>query len=168
MEALNTDIRPATADDLPGILGILNHNILHSTAIYSETVWNIGQLEEWLAAKQREGMPVLVACSDGQVTGYGTYGIFRPKEGYRFCVEHSVYIGPDAQGQGIGTAMMRALIDRAEAQGMHTMVAGIDAANLGSIGFHRKFGFVETGIMREVGFKSGRWLDLQFMQLMLR
>ena len=164
---MNPTTRPATASDLAGILAILNHNILTSTAIYSYTPWTMEQLEQWFAAKQNEDMPVLVALADYKVQGYGTYGIFRPKEGYRFCVEHSIYIDDAAQGMGIGSAMLQALIARAKAQGLHTMVAGIDATNAHSIAFHRKFGFVEVGLMKEVGYKFNRWLDLQFMQLTL-
>jgi len=164
---MNATIRPATTQDLSGILTILNHNILTSTAIYSYSPWNMHQLEQWFAAKQHDQMPVLVAVMGEQVLGYGTYGMFRPKEGYRFCVEHSIYINEAAQGQGIGSAMMRALIDTAIRQGLHTMIAGIDAANAESIAFHRKFNFTEVGLLKEVGFKFDRWLDLQFMQLKL-
>jgi L-amino acid N-acyltransferase YncA len=167
LSPMNATIRPATHDDLLGILAILNHNILTSTAIYSYTPWSIGQLEEWSATKQRDTMPVLVAVEGTKVLGYGTYGMFRPKEGYRFCVEHSIYIDEAAQGQGIGSAMMRALIASAIRQGLHTMIAGIDASNAESIAFHRRFGFAEVGLLKEVGFKFDRWLDLQFMQLTL-
>ncbi len=164
---MNPTICPATASDLAGILAILNHNILTSTAIYSYTPWTMEQLELWFSAKQNDTMPVLVAKVNSGVMGYGTYGIFRPKEGYRFCVEHSIYINDAAQGKGIGSAMLHALIAQAKAQGLHTMMAGIDATNAHSIAFHRKFGFVEVGLMKEVGFKFDRWLDLQFMQLTL-
>lgn len=164
---MKSQIRLATSEDLPGILVILNHNILTSTAIYSYTPWSMLQLEQWFAAKQHDAMPLLVASDGERVLGYGTYGMFRPKEGYRFCVEHSIYIGATLQGQGIGSTMMRALIDSARHQGLHTMIAGIDASNMESIAFHRKFGFAEVGLLKEVGFKFDRWLDLQFMQLTL-
>lgn len=90
------------------------------------------------------------------------------KIGYQFTVEHSVYVAPEFIGKGIGKQLLLALIVLAKDEGYHTMIGGTDAANTGSIAFHRKFGFVETGILKEVGFKFGKWLDLQFMQLILK
>mgnify|MGYP004727013515 CR=1 FL=1 len=102
-----------------------------------------------------------------QVIGYATYGDWRPWDGYRFTVEHSVYVHPDAQGQGVGKHLMQQLITSARKQGKHVMVAGIESGNTGSIILHQKLGFTESGTLREVGTKFGRWLDLTFMQLKL-
>jgi phosphinothricin acetyltransferase len=96
--------------------------------------------------------------------GFASYGDYRPWDGYLHTVEHSIYIHPDAQGRGLGRALLAALIERAEAQGKHVMVAGIEAKNAASIALHRRAGFEEAGQLREVGRKFGRWLDLLFMQ----
>jgi phosphinothricin acetyltransferase len=112
-------------------------------------------------------MPVIVAEKDNEVVGFGTYGIFRPWDAYRFSVEHSIYTHHNFRGMGIGKLIMTELIKLAIEQGFHTMIAGVDASNKGSYGFHKKFGFQEIGTFKEVGYKFDRWLDLVFMQLFL-
>ncbi len=110
------------------------------------------------------GLPVLVAELDGSVIGFATYGPWRPKTGYRFTVENSVYVHPDHRGRGAANALMPALIERARAGDVHSIVAGIEATNAGSIALHEKFGFRQVALLPEVGFKFGRWLDLTYLQ----
>lgn len=160
-------LRPATPNDVPGILAIMNHNILHSTTVYDYDPKNVQEMEAWLQEKQEAGWPVIVADENGSVVGYGTYGTFRYKQGYRFTVEHSVYVAEGYAGKGIGKLLLSELITIAKASGYHTMIGGIDAQNTGSIAFHKKFGFKEAGTIKEAGFKFGRWLDVTFMQLIL-
>jgi phosphinothricin acetyltransferase len=112
-------------------------------------------------------MPVLVCEINGQAVAYGSYGIFRAWDAYKFSVEHSIYVHKNFQGQGIGKQLLIALIDKAKQDGYHTMIAGIDADNQKSCEFHKKLGFFEVGRFKEVGYKFDRWLDLVFMQLML-
>lgn len=112
-------------------------------------------------------MPVVVAESNGQVVGFGSYGIYRPWDAYRFSAEHSIYVTEGHQGKGIGGRILMELIAHARRQHFHTMIAGIDAANKGSYAFHQKHGFTEVGRLREVGYKFDQWLDLIFMQLFL-
>lgn len=122
-----------------------------------------------MKARNAAGFPVLAALSlDGEVVGYASFGEWRAFDGYRHTVEHSVYVRADQRGGGIGRALMLELIDRAEALGKHVMIAGIESGNLPSIRLHEQLGFRETGHMKEVGTKFGRWLDLTFMQLILR
>jgi phosphinothricin acetyltransferase len=157
-------VRPATEADLPAILAIFNDAVAHSTAIWQETAADLGSRRQWMEGRLRLNYPVLVADEDSVVVGYGSFGDFRPFEGYRFTVEHSVYIAEGARRRGIAGALLAALIDRARELGKHTMIAGIAADNDASIKLHAKFGFVESARMKEVGFKFGRWLDLVFMQ----
>lgn len=157
----------ATISHLPAILDIVNHNILHSTALYEYHVKPFDYIETWFADKQTAGWPVIVAIEDGNVIGYGTYGPFRFKDGYKFTVEHSVYVAEGHSGKGIGGQLLAELIRLAKESGYHTMIGGIDAGNAGSIAFHKKYGFTEAGLLKETGFKFGRWLDLLFMQKML-
>lgn len=165
---MNVIIRNATTEDIPQILEIVNHAILHTTSNYLYDVQTLEKQLHWFEEKKSKKFPIIVADHNGTAIGFGTYGTFREKIGYQFTVEHSVYVAPEFIGKGIGKQLLLALIIIAKDEGYHTMIGGIDAANLGSIAFHKKFGFVETGILKEVGFKFGKWLDLQFMQLILK
>ena len=161
------DIREASLDDLPAILAIYNDVLATSTAIYRDEPATLDDRRSWLAARQAEGHPVLVAIDAGEVVGFAGFGGFRPWPGYRFTVEHSVHVRADRRGHGVGAALMTPLIERAAALGMHVMIAGIDADNAGSIRFHERLGFTQAAHLRQVGFKFGRWLDLVLMQRIL-
>lgn len=165
---MKVTIRKATTADVPTILAIVNHAILHTTSNYLYDVQSLETQLAWFEDKKKKKFPVLVADYNGNTIGFGTYGTFREKIGYQFTVEHSVYIAEDFIGKGIGRLLLEALIEKAKSEGYHTMIGGIDAANKGSIAFHKKLGFVENGVLKEVGFKFGKWLDLQFMQLILK
>lgn len=161
-------LRDAWPADIPRITSIYNHAVLHTTAIWNETVVDEANRLAWLRERQQAGYPVLVAVSAaGEVAGYATFGPWRAFDGYRHTVEHSVYVHPQAQRQGVGLTLMKALIEQARAQGKHVMVAGIDAQNTGSVALHQQLGFEATGVMKEVGCKFGRWLDLTFFCLTL-
>ena len=162
-------IRDAAEADLPGILTIYNDVVRTSSAVYTEQEATLDDRRTWLAARTAMGYPVLIAAdpADGSVLGYSTFGDFRPWPGYRHTVEHSVYVHADARGRGLGAALILPLFDRAAALGKHVMVAGIDAANPASIRLHERLGFERVGVLREVGIKFGRWLDLVFMQRFL-
>jgi phosphinothricin acetyltransferase len=160
-------IRPAALADLEQILAINNHEILTSTINYDFVPKIIQEQTDWFEGKQKAGFPIIVATSAEKVAGFATYGSFRPKPGYRFTVEHSVYLAPDFRGQGIGTKLLLSLIQIAKQSGYHTMVGGIDSSNEGSYHFHQKMGFKEVARFKEVGHKFDRWLDIIFMQLIL-
>jgi L-amino acid N-acyltransferase len=157
----------ATQIHLAAILDIVNHNILHSTALYDYDVKPKEYIDTWFNDKQSAGWPVIVGVENHKVVGYATYGPFRFKDGYKFTVEHSVYVADGHSGKGIGGKLLEELISLAKVGGYHTMIGGIDAGNEGSIAFHKKYGFTEAGLLKETGFKFGRWLDLLFMQKML-
>jgi L-amino acid N-acyltransferase len=156
-------LRPARPDDLEALRAIYNHAVQHTTASYDYEPRSAEQQVAWFAAKTAAGYPVIVAEQHGQPVGFASYGSFRAWAGYRFTVEHSVYVQEAARRQGLASALVSAVLAAARAQGLHTMVAAIDAANTGSIELHRKLGFEEAGVLREVGFKFDRWLDLAFM-----
>ena len=164
---MEVTIRNADIPDLPAILEIVNHAIEHTTAIYDYDKRSPETHREWFDEKIAGGFPVIVAETDGQVVGFGSYGTFKPKIGYRFSVEHSVYVADGFTGKGIGTKLLKKLIAVAKAQKIHVMVGYIDTENSGSIVFHKQFGFVESGVLREVGFKFGKWLSVSIMQLNL-
>ncbi|HLA55166.1 MAG TPA: GNAT family N-acetyltransferase [Flavobacterium sp.] len=166
-KTMNVTIRPATAKDLPAILEIVNYAIAHSTAIYEEEARTPDVQAAWYEDKLTHGFPVIVAEYENRVVGFGAYGTFRQKTGYRNTVEHSVYVVNDLDGKGIGSLLLAELIRLAKVQHFHVMIGGIDASNTGSIAFHKKFGFTVCGICPEVGIKFGKWLDLMLMQLIL-
>ncbi|MEK1866054.1 GNAT family N-acetyltransferase [Ensifer adhaerens] len=159
-------IRAAIQDDMPVICEIYNDAVANTTAIWNETLVDVANRVAWLKARTDVGYPVLVAvCEQGNVIGYASFGDWRAFDGY--TVEHSVYVHKDRRGGGIGRKLMVALIAEAERLGKHVMIAGIESENAASIRLHAQLGFEDTGRLREVGTKFGRWLDLTFMQLVL-
>lgn len=169
-------ILDATSAHAEGITAIYNDAVQQTTAIWNETTVDADDRRAWIAQRRSQGFPVLVAVDPADsgadsgragVLGYATYGPWRPHDGYRHTVEHSVYVREGLQGRGTGTALLSALIDRARAQGIHVMIAGVDASNEGSVRLHERLGFERTGVLREVGTKFGEWLDLAFLQLVL-
>ena len=160
--------RIARIEDLETILEIVNDAILNTTAIYDYDVRTLNEQISWFQEKQEQNFPVIVATDENdKVIGFGTYGTFRMKIGFKFTVEHSVYVKEGFAGKGIGKALLLELINIAKAQKLHVMVGCIDAKNTGSIEFHEKFGFKKAGILKESGYKFEQWLDLQFVQLIL-
>ncbi|UPA25317.1 GNAT family N-acetyltransferase [Shinella oryzae] len=162
---MDITIRDATEGDLPGIMDIYNDAVVNTTAIWNEAVVDLDNRKAWFAARRERGFPVLVALRGKQVIGYASYGDWRAFDGYRHTVEHSIYVRSDTRGTGTGGKLMKALIDRASFNGVHVMIAGIEAENTASIKLHEKFGFRTVGRFSEVGIKFGRWLDLTCMEL---
>lgn len=157
-------LRDALPDDLPDLLAIYNDAVLNTTAIWNETPVDLANRQAWFELRAAQGYPILVAVDDSGVLGYASFGDWRPFEGFRYTVEHSVYVRGDQRGKGLGPVLMEALIERARAGGKHVMVAAIESGNAASIRLHERLGFVVTGQMAQVGVKFGRWLDLTFMQ----
>jgi phosphinothricin acetyltransferase len=160
-------IRDAREGDMAGIAAIYNDVLENSTAIFNDRATTAEERLEWWLGRSRQGFPTLVAEDSGAVCGYASYGDFRSWPGYRFTVEHSVHMARDRRGQGTGTELMRALIERARQGQLHAMVGGIDADNTASLRFHERLGFERVAHLREVGFKFGRFLDLVFVELLL-
>jgi L-amino acid N-acyltransferase YncA len=160
-------IRDAGHDDLPAILEIHNDAIRTTTAIWDEHEVDLADRRAWFDTRRSAGLPVIVAELDGSVIGFATYGPWRPKTGYRFTVENSVYVHPDHRGRGAATSLLSTVIEHARDGDVHAIVAGIEATNAASIALHEKFGFRQVALLPEVGFKFGRWLDLTYLQLSL-
>lgn len=162
-------LRPAIADDLEQIMAIFNQEILHGTANWRDEPRSLEQMQQWFARLQQQQFPLIVAQLVGsdQIAGYADYDTFREISGYKHTVEHSVFVDPSYARQGLGKKLMQALIDTAKAQQLHIMVAAIDAENHASIRLHEALGFVQTGLMPQVGQKFGQWRDLALLQLNL-
>jgi phosphinothricin acetyltransferase len=160
-------IRHAGEADLPAITAIFNEVIATSTALYVDDPFTIEDRATWFAARRAAGYPVLVADDGDGVRGLASFGDFRPFPGYRHTVEHSVHVRADARGQGLGSALVAALFEPARGLGKHVMIAAVDATNAGSIRMHERLGFARGAVLREVGRKFGRWLDVELMQKFL-
>jgi L-amino acid N-acyltransferase YncA len=160
-------LRAARAEDLPQILAIHNDVIATSNAIFSEQPDTLEGRSAWFEQRTAARLPVYVAERGGQVLGFASYGPFRPWQGYRETVEHSVHVRADSRRQGLGRSLLEALVAYAREAGLHVMVAGIDGENAASIALHRALGFEHVGLMPEVAVKLGHRLDLVLMQLVL-
>src|SRR5689334_14068705 len=130
------DIRDATVADASGILRIYNDAVANTTAIWNEQLSSLQLRVAWLDERRQSGYPVLVAVEEGNILGYASFGAFRPWDGYRHTVEHSVYVDRSSQKRGIGHALMDELIARARAMSKHVMIAGIEATNEPSLKLH--------------------------------
>lgn len=150
------------------ILAILNHAIIHSTALYDYKPRTREMMAAWFEAKSKSNFPVIGIENDaGDLMGFGSYGTFRAWPAYKYTVEHSVYVDSRFRGCGIGKRVLREIIAAAGNQGYHVLVGAIDATNVASIRLHETLGFSHCGTIRQAGFKFGRWLDLAFYQLIL-
>lgn len=164
---MNFTIQPFQDADLLGILDIYNDAILHTTAVYDYDIYTAAQMQTWIDTKQHAGYPVLVARVGDDVAGFAALGAFRPKIGYQYTAENSIYIHQDFRGLGLGKRLLYELIQAARAMQLHAIVAGIDAENEPSIQLHKAFGFVEVAHFPQVGYKFAKWLDVKFLQLIL-
>lgn len=158
-------LRPGSADDLDAVTRIYAWNVAHGTGTFEIEAPDRVEMERRRTDVLAKGLPWLVLESAGQVVGYAYANQFRPRPAYRFCVEDSVYLAPDAIGQGFGRLLLAELLARCEAAGARQMLAVIgDSANAGSIGVHRALGFAPVGTMKAAGWKFDRWLDVVLMQ----
>ncbi len=151
------------------ILAIFNDAIINSTALYDYKARTADNMVAWFDAKQKGGYPVIgLEDAHGELLGFASYGAFRAYPAYKYTMEHSVYVRNDQRGKGLGQQLLQALIEQARSDDVHVLVGAIDAANVGSISLHEKLGFRSVGLMPQVGFKFGRWLDLALYQLVLQ
>ncbi len=163
--AADCTIRDATEADLPSVRSIYAHHVSNGTGTFEEEAPDLGEMvRRWREVRGR-GFPWLVAECRGQVVGYAYANWFRVRSAFRHTCEDSVYLAPDWGGRGLGTRLLGSLVERCEVAGARQMLAVIgDSANLASIRVHARLGFVRIGVMRSVGLKFGRWLDVVMMQ----
>jgi L-amino acid N-acyltransferase YncA len=158
-------VRPALPDDLAAIQAIYSHHVLTGLASFEEApppAAELGRRYDEVIAKK---LPYLVADFGGTVAGFGYCAPYRARSAYRYALEDSVYVRPDAQGRGVGSALLAELIRRCEALGYRQLIAVIgDSGHAASIGLHVSQGFLRVGTLRSVGFKFGRWVDSVLMQ----
>ena len=161
-------VRPAIREDLPQILDIYNEAVLTTTASYDYEPRTLEHRTAWYEERVRDGYAILVASeSDGHIQGWAALNPFHARMGYRFTSENSVYVKVDQRGKGIGTMLMPPLLEAARARKLHAIIAAIDAENEPSIRLHARFGFEKVALLKEVGFKFNRWLDVVYMERLL-
>jgi len=156
-------IRPASLADIPAITGIYAYSVLNSAASFELEP----PTEDEMATRfnQLDAFPYLVAERDNAILGYAYASPYRPRPAYRHTIEDSIYIHPEYIGQGLGKALLGALIAACQQTGCRQMIAVIgDSGNLASIRLHEHFGFRHVGVLQGVGFKFGRWVDTVLMQ----
>lgn len=158
-------VRAAEERDLAAIVAIYAHHVLHGFGSFEEVPPDAGEMARRRGDVVAKGFPYLVAELDGRVVGYAYASAYRPRIAYRFSVEDSIYVAPDAPRRGIGRALLENLIARCSGLGYRQMVAVIgDTQNTGSIALHAALGFRVVGTLPSIGFKHGRWVDSVFMQ----
>ena len=158
-------IRPATEHDADVLAAIYGHAVLHGFGTFEEEPPSPADMEGRRRLIANRGLPYLVAEDAGQVMGFAYAGPFRPRAAYRYTLEDSVYVSPDAVGRGVGKALLMAIIAACEALGVRQLIAVVgDSGNAASLALHRSLGFEQTGVGHGVGFKHGRWVDIVQLQ----
>jgi L-amino acid N-acyltransferase YncA len=161
-------VRNATAGDIAALQAIYAHHVLHGLGTFDEVPPSVAEFEAKWRTSLTHGLSWLVAIDSGLPAGFAYASLFRPRPGYRYTVEDSVYVRDDCRGRGIGSALLPPLIERCRAIGIRQVVAVIgDSRNAGSIRLHRKAGFEHAGTITGAGYKFGRWVDIVLMQLSL-
>ena len=159
-------IRAARTSDIPAITRIYAHAVEHGTASFELTPPEEAEMAKRMRHLLDNNFPYLAAEMAGEICGYAYAGPYRERLAYRWTVEDSVYIAPTMYRRGIGRALLAALIEAAEARELRQMIAVIgDSVRQGpSVRLHEALGFSHVGILQDVGFKHGRWLDTVIMQ----
>ncbi len=160
-------IRDAIPEDSRSIAAIYNHYIEHTVITFEVDPVSADAMRARVGKVQVAGFPWLVWESDDAVLGYAYASQFRERAAYRHSAEATIYLAPDATGEGIGSALYRALIERLRAAGTHLVVGGIALPNDASVGLHESLGFTRVGAFSEIGRKFDRWIDVGFWQLRL-
>ena len=158
-------IRPAREHDAEALAAIYGHAVLHGFGTFEEEPPSAADMEGRRRLIANRGLPYLVAEDEDHILGFAYAGPFRPRAAYRYTLEDSVYVAPDAVGQGVGRALLGAIIVACEGLGVRQLIAVVgDSGNEASLALHRSLGFEQTGIGHSVGFKHGRWVDIVQLQ----
>jgi L-amino acid N-acyltransferase YncA len=157
-------VRPSTAADIPDITAIYAGFVETSTATFEIVAPDQSEMRRRRQAVLNQALPYLVAELEGYVVGFCYASQFRPREGYRYTVEDSIYVRADCIGHGVGKALLSKLISECQARGCHSMVACICGVNVSSVALHASLGFQQAGLLPEAGLKFGEWLQLLIMQ----
>ncbi len=164
--AARPTVRTAEAGDLPAVARILEPYATRTVATFDEEPPSLDAWSARFADLAARGLPFLVAELEGEVVGYAYASPWRPKSAYRYTVEDSVYLAPEAQRRGVGTRLLSALLDACSLAGVRQVVAVVadDPAAAGSLPLHQRLGFEVAGVLRDVGIKHGRSVSTMLLQ----
>jgi L-amino acid N-acyltransferase YncA len=158
-------IRPSRDDDVAAIAAIYGYHVLHGVASFEEVPPAVEEIARRRGEIVAHRLPYIVAERDGRVIGYCYAGPFRPRVGYRYTLEDSVYVAADQVRRGIGRRLLEGVLAQCTELGYRQMVAVIGGREtIASIQLHERLGFAHAGVFRSVGFKFGRWIDIVLMQ----
>ena len=158
-------IRRGAAADLRELTEIYNHYVRETAITFDVEPFEVDERRAWLEGFGETGRyQIFVAERDGRVLGYACSHRFRPKAAYDGSVETTVYLAPDALGEGIGARLYAALFDALASEPVHLALAGMTLPNPASLALHQRFGFTPVGVFREVGWKFGRHWDVQWFE----
>lgn len=161
---MSVAIRLATANDAAAIAAIYGPYCTDSRISFEETAPDADEMARRIAGDRPGYHPWLVAEEDGAILGYAASSPFRTRPAYRWSVETGLYLAPEAQGRGIGRALLERLIGLLARQGYVAVIGAIALPNEASVALHEKLGFDQTGAYRGTGFKQGAWLDVGLWQ----
>jgi phosphinothricin acetyltransferase len=162
-DAAASVIRPAGSTDVARICAIYNHYVSGTIVSFEETPLGETEMARHVGATI---LPWLVALERGRVVGYARAAPWKTRSGYRYTVESSVYVDPTCQRRGHGRQLYKALIAQLQERGVHCVIGGIALPNPASIALHEALGFEHAGVLREVGRKLGRWVDVGYWVLL--
>ncbi|MGB8816342.1 MAG: N-acetyltransferase family protein [Rhizobiaceae bacterium] len=159
-------IRPAIEADIADIHGIYEHAVLHGTGTYELEPPTQAEMLKRFRHLTQNNFPWLAAEEGGVVHAYAYASPFRTRPAYRWAIEDSVYVAPEAKGKGVGKMLLQVLLDHCEGRGYHQMIAviGDGKGNKGSVALHQSLGFKLSGAIEGSGFKFGQWIDTVIMQ----
>ena len=157
-------VRASTPADMADVTAIYAEFVETSTATFEIVAPDKSEMLRRRQAVLDRDLPYLVAELEGYLVGFCYASQFRPREGYRFTVEDSIYVRPDCIGHGVGKRLLAELISECQAKGCHSMVACICGVNVSSVALHASLGFKEVGLLPEAGCKFGEWMRLLIMQ----
>jgi len=160
-------IRQAELKDLPAITDIYNEAILTTDATFDVELKSISEQKAWFDDHGKKN-PILIAAVDGTVRGWASLSKWSTRCAYAETAEISVYVKQEYRGRGIGTRLMHDILAAGETAGLHTVLSRITAGNDVSVHLHEQAGFEHIGIMKEVGNKFGRTLNVVMMQKIYR
>lgn len=160
-------IRLAELSDAAAITDIYNPYITDTTITFEEQTLSAGQMAQRIQDIRAAGLPWLVAEDAGRLMGYAYASPWKARSAYRHSVEVSVYLHPQAQGQGWGSRLYEALFSALKTREVHVAIGGIALPNPASIALHEKFGMKQVARFEQVGFKFGQWLDVGYWQKIL-
>ena len=165
MDTSGLIVRAASPDDAPALAALYGWHVRHGVGTFEEVPPDPAEMAARVARIQAARLPYLVAEVAGTLAAFASAAPYKDRSGYRFTAEDSVYVADGHQGRGLGRTLLSAVIERCRERGVRQLIAAIgDSENAASIGLHHALGFHTAGVLRRVGFKHDRWLDVVFMQ----